>query len=118
MLKMFTKMFRRILPVLPVIALCGLLTVPVLAATPGGSAAPGFLARIWCSVVELISAPAPPDDATGVSELRHVTGEAGRRFDPVGQSEELLEPTSTDGDTLTFSAPTASDEEIDGTSAP
>ena len=117
MFKMFQKTFRHILPALPVFALCGLLTLPVLAATPGGSPAPAFLAQLWSSLTELISGPAPPDD-TGVSELRHVTGEAGSRFDPVGQSEELSEPTSTDSDPLTVSSPVAPEEDLDDTSTP
>lgn len=115
----FTQWSRPIRLALPVIALCGLLTVPVLAAPPSGPVAPGFLAQIWHSVVELVSGPAPPPpDEPGTSELHRMAGKSGGRFDPVGYSQELQDPTTSDGDSLSFSSPVAPEDQAGGTPEP
>lgn len=118
MFTMFTQWSRPIRLALPVIALCGLLSVPVLAAPPSGPVAPGFLARIWHSVVEVVFGPAPPPDEPGLSELRRTAAEAGGRFDPVGYSEGLQDPTTSDGESLSFWSPVAPEDEVGDTSEP
>lgn len=114
----FTQWSRPIRLALPVIALCGLLTVPVLAAPPSGAVVPGFLAQIWHSVVELVSGPAPPPDEGGFSELRRVAGEAGRGFVPDGYSVDLLDPTSSEEDLQSLSTVEVPTDDSDGTSVP
>jgi len=118
MFTMFTQWSRPIRLALPVIALCGLLTVPVFAAPPSGPVAPGFLAQIWHSVVELVFGPAPPPDDPGPSELRRVAGKAGRGFVPDGYSVELLDPTSSEEDSQSFSTMGVPEDNSDGTSVP
>lgn len=114
----FTQWSRPIRLALPVIALCGLLSVPVLAAPPSGPVAPGFLAQFWRSVVELVSGPAPPPEEPGLSELRRTAGAAGPRWEPDSNSVELLDPTSSTADSESLSTVGVPEGEIDGTSVP
>jgi hypothetical protein len=115
---MSKQSLRSIVLGIPVVALCAVLTLPVLAAPPTTPAAPGFLARIWQSIEALISGPAPPPDNSGSSELRRVAGHAGRRYDPVGSSVELVDPTSTDQALTSVSPAAVPGDETDGTSVP
>jgi hypothetical protein len=115
---MSKKSLRSFLLGISVVALCAVLTLPVLAAPPTSPAVPAFLARIWRSIEALISGPAPPQDDPGVSELRRVAGNAGPGFEPIGASLELVDPDSTDQALTSVSLAAVPGDETDGTSVP
>lgn len=118
MLTAFPQTFRRILTALPVIALCGLLTLPVLAAPLDGSGAPGFLARIWGSIESLVPGWVPPSEDPAPSELRAVAGDAGPRTDPVGNRQSLWDETSSTEESLTGSMTVVPEDPLDAISGP
>lgn len=115
---MSKQRIRSIVLGLPVIALCAALTLPVLAAPPSGPVMPGFLARIWSSLTELITGSAPSADVPELPELRRVSAKAGGRFDPLGSSQSLLDPSTSDSQLLSFSPTLVPEDESGGTTVP